>query len=124
MNVHGAAVAEVVEAPHLIEQLIARVDAVGRCGQMIEQLQLLGRCVDLLAVHDQLVGVKVDDELIEHETLFRVLGDLRAAEHGVDARDELLHLKGLDEVIVRAHLETVDAVVDLSLGGEHDDGAL
>ena len=91
---------------------------------MIEQLQLLGRCVDLLAVHDQLVGVKVDDELIEHETLFRVLGDLRAAEHGVDARDELLHLKGLDEVIVRAHLETVDAVVDLSLGGEHDDGAL
>ena len=36
---------------------------------MIEQLQLLGRCVDLLAVHDQLVGVKVDDEPVSYTHL-------------------------------------------------------
>ena len=54
----------------------------------------------------------------------RVLGDLAAAQHGVDAREQLLHFKGLDNIVVRAHLQAVDAVVDLALGGEHDDRAL
>ena len=91
---------------------------------MIEKLQLFGRRVDLLAVDDELIGVEVDDELVEREALVRVLGDLAAAQHGVDARKQLLHLKGLDDIVVRAHLKAVDAVVDLALGGEHDDRAL
>ena len=91
---------------------------------MVEKLQLLGRRVDLLAVDDELVGVKVDDKFIKDETLVRVLGDLAAAQHGVDAREQLLHFKGLDDIVVRAHLKAVDAVVDLALGGEHDDRAL
>ena len=91
---------------------------------MIEKLQLFRRCVDLLAVHDQLIGVKVDDELVENEAFVCVVGDLAAAQYRVDTRKQLFHLKGLDNIVVRAHLEAMNAVVDLTLGSEHDDRAL
>ena len=124
MDVHGAAVAEIVKAPHLVEQLVARVDAVGRGREVVQQLQLLRGRVDLLAVDDQLVAVEVDDELVKGQALFCVVGDLAAAQHRVDARHQLLHLKGLDDVVVRAHLQTRDAVAHVALGGEHDDRGL
>ena len=38
------------------------------------------------------------------------------------ARKQLLDLEGLDDVVVRAHLQTGDLVLGLALGGEHDDG--
>ena len=124
MDVHGAGVAEVVKAPHLVQQLVAGVYPVGGGGQVIQQLQLLGRRVDLLAVYQQLVAVQVDDQLVEHQALFRVIGDLAAAEHRVDAGHELLHLEGLHQIVVRAHFQAGDPVVDLAFGGEHDDGGL
>ena len=49
----------------------------------------------------------------EKAELAGVVGNLRPAEDGVDAGDELLHLKGLDDVVVRPHLQPLDAVEDL-----------
>ena len=91
---------------------------------MVQQLQLLGGRVDLLPVHDQLVGVQVDHQLVERQPLAGVVGDLRPPQDGVDAGDELLHLKGLDHVVVRPHLQALDAVEHLTLGRQHDDGYL
>ena len=91
---------------------------------MVQQLQLLGRRVDLLPVHDQLVGVQVNHQLVERQPLAGVVGDLRPPQDGVDAGDELLHLKGLDHVVVRPHLQALDAVEHLALGRQHDDGHL
>ena len=126
MDVHGAGVAEVVKAPHLIQQLVAGKHAVGGRRQMVEQLQLLGGRVHPLAVHQQLVGVQVDDQLVKGELLPPVPLLLRAeaAEHGVNAGQHLLHLKGLDDVVVRAPLQAVDLVLRLPLGGEHDNRGL
>ena len=42
MDVDGAAVAEIIKAPDLVEQLIAREDAVRAGGQMVKKLQFLG----------------------------------------------------------------------------------
>ena len=50
MHVHGTAVAEVVKAPDLVQQLITGIDPVGRGSQVVQQLHLLGRGIDLLAV--------------------------------------------------------------------------
>ena len=50
MDVHGAGVAEIVEAPDLVQQLIAGVDPVGRGGQIEQQLHLLGGRIHLFAV--------------------------------------------------------------------------
>ena len=91
---------------------------------MIEKLQLLGRRIHLFPVHDQLIGIQIDDELIKHQLFGRVVGDLRPAQHRVDPGDELLHLKGLDDVVIRSHFQALDAVKNFALGRQHDDGNL
>ncbi|CAN3975112.1 Plasmid mobilization relaxosome protein MobC, partial [Dysosmobacter welbionis] len=76
VDIHCPAVAEVVKAPHLIQQLVPGVHPVGGGGQMIQQLQLLGGRVDFLPIHDQLVGVQVNHQLVERQPLAGVVGDL------------------------------------------------
>ena len=122
MHVHRPGVAEVVEAPHLVQQLVAGEHPVGGGGQVVEQLQLLGGRIHPLAVHQQLVGVQVDHQLVEGELLLpgAVLVPAEAAEHRVDAGQHLLHLEGLDDVVVGAPLQAGHLVLGLSLGGEHD----
>ena len=91
---------------------------------MIQQLQLFGGRVHLLAVHQQLIAVQIDDQFVKHQLLLCVVGYLTAAEHGIDPGHELLHLEGLDQIVVRAHLQSGDAVAHVALGGEHNDGRL
>ena len=91
---------------------------------MIQKLQFLGRRVHFLPVYDQLIAVQIDDQLVKGQFFLCVVGNLTAAQHGVDAGHKLLHLKGFDDVVVGTHLQTRDAVIDLTLGGEHDDGHL
>ncbi len=67
MHVHGARVAEVVKPPHLIKQLIPGKHPVGRRRQMVQKLQLLGRGIHPPAVHKQLVGIKIDGQLVKDE---------------------------------------------------------
>ena len=124
MYVHGTAVAKIIEAPHLVQQLIAGVDAVGRGRQVVQQLQLLRRRVHLLAVHQQLIAVQIDLQLVEYQLFLGVVGDLAAAQHRVDAGHQLLHLEGLHQIVVGSHLQTGDAVAHVALGRQHDDGRL
>ena len=91
---------------------------------MVEKLQLLGGRIHPLAVHQQLVGVQVDDQLIKDQALLGLLLLAEAAEHRVDAGQYLFHLEGLGDVVVRPHLQAGDLVLQLTLGGEHDDGHL
>ncbi len=44
-----------------------------------------------------------------------------AAQHRVDARDELARIERLGQVVVGAHLEADDAIDVLALGRQHDD---
>ena len=57
---------------------------------MIQQLQLLGGRVDFLPIHDQLVGVQVNHQLVERQPLAGVVGDLRPPQDCIDPGDELL----------------------------------
>ena len=92
---------------------------------MVNQLHLLGRRINLHALDLELVVRQVDREVLVAD-LLRLSRFLfaDAAEHRVDARDDLLRLKGLDHVVVRAELEPEHLVEHLALCGEHDDGAL
>ena len=91
---------------------------------MIEQLHLLGGRVHPLAIHQQLVGVHIDDQLVEGQLLPTALVAAVPAEHRVDACHDLLHLEGLHDIVVRAHLQTGHLVFQLALGGHHDDRGL
>ena len=126
MDIHRPAVAKVVKAPDLVQQLIAGVDPVGGGGEIVEQLHLLGRCVDLLAVHDQLEGIHIDGQLVEHQLPGLLLRSDAGSpsQHRLDPGQNLLHFKGFGDVVIGAGFQAVDLVVGLALGGEHDDGGL
>ena len=126
MNVHGAGVAEVVEAPYLVQQLVAGVDPVGRGSEVIKQLHLLGGRIHLLAVYGQLESVHVDDKLIEHKpTRLLLRGHAGGApQHCLDAGKHFLHFKRLGDIVVSAGFQAHDLGIGVALGGEHDDGGL
>ena len=65
MDVDGAAVTEIVEAPDLVQQLVAGIYPVWRGGQVVKKLHLLGGSFYFFAVHRQLETVHVDLQLVE-----------------------------------------------------------
>ena len=74
---------------------------------------------------DRLQNAFRDLQLLLHDDEGIVLFDrLPEREQGVDARDELALVKGLGEVIVRPCLEPGYDVVQLVLGGQHEDREL
>ena len=42
----------------------------------------------------------------------------------MDPGHDLLHLKGLDDVVIRPHLQAADLILQFPLGGHHDNGRL
>ena len=125
MYVYGAAVAEVVKAPHLIQQLVAGEHPVGRGRQVVQQLQLFGGRIYPMPINEQFIGVQVDDQFVVRQLLGGgLLLCAGAAQHGMDARQYLLHLEGLDDVVVGAAFQPGHPVLQLTLGGKHDDGRL
>ena len=67
----------------------------------------------------------MDDQLVKGELFLpRLLLGAGPAKHRPDAGQHLLHLEGLDDVVVRPLLQAGDFVLRLPLGGEHDDRGL
>ena len=124
MYVHRSGIPEVVKAPHLVQQLVSGKDSVGGGGQVIEQLHLLGGRVHPLAVHQQLVGIHVDHQLVKGQLLPPALVAAVPAEDGVDTGHDLLHLEGFHDIVIRPHLQAGHLVLQLAFGSHHDDGRL
>ena len=122
MHIYRTAVAKVVKAPHLIQQLVAGKYPVGGRGQVVQKLQLLRRRIHPLAIHQQLVGIQVDHQLIKAELLvllFLLLAG--AAHHRVDAGQNLFHLKGFYNIVVCSALQPGDLILCLTFGCKHND---
>ena len=125
MDVDGAAVAVVFEAPHLVQQLVAGVDPVGVRGEAVQQFQLLRGSFHHLALDPQLVAVHVEAEVVELDDALGALGlgrgDGAAAQHRLDAGHDLFGVEGLDHVVVCAQLEAQHLIEGLALGRQHHD---
>ena len=65
-------------------------------------------------------------ELQEEQALRQLIGTLRdaqedlAAQHGVDAGQQLARIEGFRQIVVGPHFQSDDAVDLVALGGEHD----
>ena len=96
MNVYGTGIAQIVEAPHLIQQGVAGKDAVVVGSQEVEQLQLLGRNINGSSLELQLILQLADLDVIETDHLVVALASLRliAAKHSLHAGGKLLHIEG------------------------------
>ena len=97
MNVDSSRVAEVIEAPDLVEQLVAGEDAVVVRREEVKKLQLLRGDVDRLALELQLVLLAADLYVVELDRLVVVLVVVRrvTAEDSLDSGGKLLRLKRL-----------------------------
>ena len=131
VDVDGAGVAVVLVTPDALEQLVAREGAPGVRDEELQELVLLGRQGDGLVVEPCLIRGEVEPQAADGQALFSLLVLAAAlldaggaAQHGLDAREQLAHGEGLDDVVVGAELEADDAVDGIALGGEHENGKL
>ena len=123
MHVDGARVAGERVAPDALEQLVARQHEPAVVEQLPEQVELLRRELDLLAVDLHLAPAGVDLELAVGylaRLQLAALGDA-AAQDRLDARDELARVERLRQVVVGADLEPDDLVHVFVARGEHQD---
>src|SRR4051794_25413599 len=108
---------ERVVAPHLVEQLLARDDQALVAHEVLEQLELALRELDAAVAAGDLVGVGVEHEVAD--TQRRHPAGRASAQQRAQARQQLLALERLDEVVVGADVEALDARLERVARGEH-----
>ena len=123
MTVDGALVALKVIAEHLLDQLHTVIDATGMASKRGEQLKLGSSQVYFLVLDQDLVARDIDDQIAKVEHLNGGLVCLvSTTEQGADAGDELTRRERLNQVVVGTKLKADDAILDLALGRQHNDG--
>ena len=123
VNIHRSGVAEIVKAPDLVEKLISCENAVIVGSQEVKQFKLLGGDINALAVELEFILLLADLDVFELDNLI-VIGivmGIATAENRLDACEEFAHIKGFNNEIVGAKLETYDLINDLALSGDHND---
>ena len=106
-------------------EALAGENLIGVAAEEEEHLQFLGRHFQLMPRIGDGIAADIDRQPGEGDFLRRrVVAGLIAPVDGLDARDKLLRLEGLNDVIVRAELEAEHAVERFALGGKHDDGKI
>src|SRR5919107_4220304 len=118
-NLDGVRCCKGIVAPHLFEQALARHDDAFVAHEVLEQLELTLRELDLALLAPHLVRVGVELEVADDERRAPVRRP--AAQERAQAREQLLALEGLDEVVVGARVEALDARLDCVARREHED---
>src|SRR3954471_20236641 len=98
---------EWVIPPDLVEQLLAADDQPLVAHQVLEQLELALREVDLAVPPGHLVGIGVEREVADPQWGHAARG--ASSQQRPHACEELLALERLDEIVVRADVEPLDA---------------
>ena len=63
----------------------------------------------------------VEREVFETKHGLVAIGEAASAQECAQSREQFSEVEGFDQVVVRAHVETLDAVVHGVSGGEHED---
>src|SRR5215217_5277763 len=98
---------ERVVAPHLVEQLLARDHQALVAHEVLEQLELALRELDAALAAGHLMRVRVEHQVADPQRGHPARR--AAAQQGAHAREQLLTLEGLDEVVVGADVEALHA---------------
>src|SRR3954470_23204237 len=110
---------EGVVAPHLVEQLLARDHQALVAHQVLEQLELALRELDPALPARDLVRVGVEHQVADPQR--RHPARRAAAQERAHAREQLLALERLDEVVVGADVEPLHARLERVAGGQDQD---
>ncbi len=124
MGIDGAAFAQVFQAPHLLQDLLAAQDAAGIAEEISQQLELPSGEVHQLAVHPRRVHVEVHGDGAEGQLRSAIcdFGGHRAPEDGPQAGCQLPGREGFGYIVVRAELEAEHPVDLFAPGGDEQHG--
>src|SRR5215212_4811797 len=111
---------ERVVAPDLVEQLLAGDHQPLVAHQVLEQLELALGQLDRALAAMHLVRVRVEGEVADAQRGHPARRP--APQQRAQPREQLLALERLDEVVVGADVEPLDARVERVAGGQHEDG--
>ena len=102
MHIDSSGIPIEIELPNLLQKLFPCKNLVGMGSQEIEQLQLFGRQLQLFAAIRYGVFGKRDLDILVANSIFLLWRVLTSADNRLNAGDELLWLKGLDDIIICA----------------------
>ncbi len=130
MHLKGPSGALPARPPHLADDLFPAEDHAGALGEQGEQVELLAGERNRGAVHGHLAGGEFDGDRTQVQRVVggALVGRLVGAAgrgtpaHRVDAGQQLTGVVRLDDIVVRAEVEAVDAGAHIGARGDHDDG--
>ena len=125
MDIDGALFHVHAAAPDVVQQLGARIDALGMGHEEVQQAVLGGADLDRLVLASAIarehpVRRAVDAQPADTDAAVLVVL-ARTAQHGADAGQQLACRERFDDVVVDSRFQSADAIVLLAAGGQHDD---
>ena len=124
MGVDGARGDIDLEAPHVLQQHLAGLDAATTGHQRREQAKLERGERNRLVVDPDLMPLEVDAQAVELRLLDAGRLGCATTKDRPDPQEQLAHAKGLGHVVVGPELEADDAIDLLTARADHDDGDL
>ena len=109
-----------VISPRLDEQILRGEKNVIVCHQLLHQAVFLFGKYKFRIPAGQNTGLHIQCQIAEGKYIRMKF--LAPPEHGADAGQQLPHVKGLGQIVVRPGIQSPDAVLDLRPGREQQDG--
>src|SRR5262245_19510232 len=120
IDVHDIGQRVLAIAPDLVEDAGAREHPAWRAHQQFKNGEFLGGELDLLAASLDLEQIPVEHEIANLHDI-RLRGEIaRAADQRLDAREQLIEIEGLGEIVVGADAQAFDLVLERVHSGQHE----
>ena len=120
MHIHRAGSTVIGHVPDTLQELLTGECCPSVFHQQEEQIVLFEGKGDFSTLHKHLVGTLVNGQLARYQSICSCLG-MAAAKARPDARHQLRHAKGLDDVIICTVVQTLHLVHFGPLSRQHDD---
>ena len=100
--------------PHMLQQLGPRIHAPRRTHQQFQQTELACRQLDFRCPLEHLVAQEIHLQLADHQVARERI--LAAARNRMEPGNQLLDIKGFCQIIIRADIQTVNALIQPRTG--------
>ena len=120
IDLHVVVLRVALKAPDLVDQGLLADDGAADAHEDAHEGELLLTQADLLVPVAEVAGGQIQLQLAKGELVHDHLP--LPPGQGPHAGQELRHLEGFGQVVVRAAVQALHPIVDLGAGGEHEDG--
>src|SRR5438477_11654021 len=105
MRVYGARSGEAVVSPHVFKQALTAQHLAGIADEVLQQLKLHGRKLDLLARADNTTAAQIDFDIAERVPVMLLGKGMAATQDRLDPGHQLANGKGLGDIVICPEFE-------------------